>query len=357
MNFNRRDFGKLALATAAAPTLLSAKPNSLYNGVQVGVITYSFRDMPSAHTDAMTMLKYITDANASGIEFMNDAAEAFAGSPAVAYAAQGGGGRAGGFTMGRGGRGASGAPQLTPEQMAQMQAQRDEMMKQQQARAEELKTCRRSVSLDKAQALRKLYNDAGVTIYAFKLEPLPPNMSDEEMDYIFTVGKTLGATHVTTELPAGGSNALSQKWGDTALRHGMMVGYHAHEQATITAWDAVIAQSKGNGVNLDCGHYYAGTGLSPVPAVQKYADMGRIASIHLKDRTPSEKGPDGRTTKTGENLPWGQGSTPITEILQLVKTKGYKFPASVELEYQVPAGSDSVVEVKKCIEYARKSLA
>ena len=40
-----------------------------------------------------------------------------------------------------------------------------------------------------------------------------------------------------------------------------------------------------------------------------------------------------------------------------MKTKGYKFPASVELEYLVPQGSDSVVEVKKCIEYARKALA
>jgi hypothetical protein len=40
-----------------------------------------------------------------------------------------------------------------------------------------------------------------------------------------------------------------------------------------------------------------------------------------------------------------------------MKTKGYKFPASVELEYLVPQGSDAVIEVKKCIEYARKALA
>ena len=34
------------------------------------------------------------------------------------------------------------------------------------------------------------------------------------------------------------------------------------------------------------------------------------------------------------NLPWGQAQTPITEILhQTVKKNGYKFPASVELEY------------------------
>lgn len=40
-----------------------------------------------------------------------------------------------------------------------------------------------------------------------------------------------------------------------------------------------------------------------------------------------------------------------------MKKNKYKFPASVELEYQVPAGSTSVIEVKKCVEYCRKALA
>jgi sugar phosphate isomerase/epimerase len=335
MNLNRRDFGKLALAAAAVPTgtLLAAKPNSVFNGVQLGVITYSFRDMPEAHTSAEKMLEYIIASNASGIEFMSDAAEAYAGSPAVAWA-QAGRGPGGG----RGGPG-GGRPQLTPEQRAEMQ-------KQQQARNEEIKKWRLSVSMDKYKALRKMYNDAGVSIYCLKLEP-NANMSDEEMDYVFTVATTLGATSVTTEL--SNNAAFTQRAGDFALKHGVVTAYHAHEQARIDAWDAVLAQSKGNAVNLDCGHYYAGTGQSPIPALQKLHD--RIASIHLKDRTPSAPG------APGANLPWGQGSTPITEILQLMRDQKYRFPASVELEYQIPAGSDSVTEVKKCIEYARKSLA
>ena len=91
MNLNRRGFGKLAVAAAAAPSLLSAKPDSVYGGLQVGVITYSFRDMPNAHTDAVAMLKYVSDANASGIEMMNDVRQKLSpGSPAVAYAAAGG---------------------------------------------------------------------------------------------------------------------------------------------------------------------------------------------------------------------------------------------------------------------------
>ena len=58
--------------------------------------------------------------------------------------------------------------------------------------------------------------------------------------------------------------------------------------------------SGSNAVNLDSGHYFAGTGLSPVPVIEKLHD--RIASIHLKDRTQST--PGGR----GANPPWGRGT-------------------------------------------------
>jgi hypothetical protein len=40
-----------------------------------------------------------------------------------------------------------------------------------------------------------------------------------------------------------------------------------------------------------------------------------------------------------------------------MKSRKYKFPATVELEYDVPAGSDAVKEVQKCIAYARKALS
>jgi sugar phosphate isomerase/epimerase len=311
MNLNRRDFGKLALAAAAVPAgslLAAAKPNSVYGGVQMGVITYSFRAMPDAHTDAAKMLQYIVDSGASGIELMADVAEAYAGSP----------------TRGAAGRGPM---------------------------AQTLKDWRLSVTMDKYQEFHKMYNDAGVTIYAFKLEPMP-TMSDDELNYIFSVAATLGATHVTRELHADPKTmttdmAFTQRCGDLALKHGVVTAYHTHEDTNFTAWDAVLAQSKGNAVNMDCGHYFAGTGESPVPLIEKLHD--RIASIHLKDR--------GKGGVTAPNLPWGQSDTPIIEILQLMKAKQYKFPASVELEYAVPPGSDSVVEVKKCIEYARKALA
>ena len=339
MDLTRRDLAKLAVAAIPAAQLL-AKPNSNFDGVQIGVITYSYRSMPGAN-DAEALLKYIVDSGISAIELMGPAAEIYAGSPAAVGRGGGGpgrgpGGGGGGGAAGRGpggGGGGGGRANLTPEQVA---AQR--------ARADELKKWRLSVPMDKYQALRKMYNDAGVNIYAFKLEP-NPNMSDEEYEYIFHVADTLGANHVTLELS---NNAeFTKRIGDFAARKRMRVAYHAHTQATITAWDAVLDQSKGNAINLDCGHFVAGTSESPIPLILKHHD--RIASMHLKDR---KKASDGAA-----NLPWGQGDTPIKDILTLMRKEKYKFPASIELEYQIPEGSDAVVETSKCVQFCKNALA
>jgi sugar phosphate isomerase/epimerase len=334
VDLTRRDLGRLAAAAVPASTLL-AKPNSNFDGVQIGVITYSYRSMPGAN-DAEAILKYVVDSGVSAIELMGPVAEIYAGSPASA--GRGGTGR-GPTAVPAGTAGAAASPSaggrapLTPEQQA---AQR--------ARAEELRKWRLSVSMDKYKALRKMYNNAGVNIYAFKLEP-NPNMSDEEYEYIFHVADTLGANHVTLEL--SNNAAFTQRLGDFAAKRKMLAAYHAHTQASLTAWDAVLAQSKGNAINLDCGHYVAGTSESPIPLIQKHHD--RIASMHLKDRQKKSTG--------GANLPWGQGETPIKEILVLMRKEKYKFPASIELEYEIPAGSDAVAETAKCVRFCKNALA
>ena len=99
------------------------------------------------------------------------------------------------------------------------------------------------------------------------------------------------------------------------------------------------------GFNFDTGHYFAGTkGLSPIPVIEKY--HSRIVSLHMKDRTAE-----------GGNLPWGQGKTPIKEILQLMRKEKWTFPGDIELEYNIPQGSTSVAEVAKCVQFCKEALA
>eukprot|EP01037_Dinobryon_pediforme_P007528 gene7528-7593_t len=207
---------------------------------------------------------------------------------------------------------------------------------------ERLATWRETTIMDSFFAIRKMFNDAGVNIYAWKPNALGSKNTDGEIDYAFNAGKALGCSHVTVELPDA---VQTQRLGDIAEKHNMMVGYHAHTQATPTLWDTALNQSQFNGINLDIGHYTAGTSSSPVDFILK--NHKRITSMHIKDRKFHD----------GPNMPWGQGDTPIKDVLALMKKNGYKFPATIELEYNIPAGSDAVKEVIKCREYAKNALA
>jgi sugar phosphate isomerase/epimerase len=333
MTHTRRDFGKLtlgalplaALLPTPVPALAQArKPNSVIGGVHIGTITYSYRSMPDQSAEAT--LKYIVDSGISAIELMNGPAESFAGAPPSGRG--GGGGRGPATGLRAGGRGQP----PTPEQQA---AQREA--------AARMKQWRTSVSMDRFKALRKMYNDAGVTIYAWKV--LNPSMSDEEFEYVFNVAEALGCTHTTLELPT--EVADLKRIGAFAEKRKIYAAYHTHTQATMTAFDQAFAVSKGNMANIDLGHYVAGTGESPIPFLRKF--HSRISSVHLKDRQTPAHG--------AGNLPWGKGDTPLKEILQVMKKEKYTFPAAIELEYDVPAGSDAVKEVATCLDYCKAALA
>ena len=83
MAYTRREFTRIALATLpslSAVNLFAARqPNSVFGGVRIGVITYSFRALPGS---AEETLKYCVECGFSGIELMSNVAESYAGSPA-----------------------------------------------------------------------------------------------------------------------------------------------------------------------------------------------------------------------------------------------------------------------------------
>ena len=326
MSVTRREFGKLAMASVPA-TLIGdralagvlvqpSRPSSLINGVQIGVITYSYRAMPEQGADAV--LRYVQESGINAVELMGSAIETYAGAPAMPR-------RPGGS----GGTGARRPP--TPEETAAREKY-----------TADLKAWRLSQSMDRFKALRKLYDDAGVTIYATKM--LATSMTDEEFEYVFDVAEALGATHTTLELTTDG--AALKRIGDYALKRKIYAAYHTHLQGTLTAFDEAFALSKGNMANVDFGHYVAAGSGDPVVFLEKF--HGRISSFHLKDRKSKENG--------GANVPWGQGDTPIGRILQSVHKNGYKMPASIEMEYEVPAGSTPVAEVRKCVEFCQRVL-
>ncbi|MES1225745.1 MAG: sugar phosphate isomerase/epimerase, partial [Bacteroidota bacterium] len=195
-NVSRRDFllkGSIAsmgllIAGKSAwskPFFFGDKPNSKYFGVQVGVITYSYRSMPGT---AEQLLQYITDSGISAIELMGDAVEEYAGKPAnpVKFPP---------FVPGQK------RPELTDEQKAQL--------KEYEKKVAEWRSV---VSMEKFEEVRKMYNKAGVSIYAFKPNALGSNNTDAEIEYALKAAKALGARSVTVELPTDA--AQSKRLGD-----------------------------------------------------------------------------------------------------------------------------------------------
>ncbi len=326
MTYTRRDLAKLAAAALPASTLL-AKPNSEFGGVQIGAITYSFRALPS---DAEQVLQYCLDCGIGAVELMSNVAEGYAGSPAPERRPFGP--RPGG----------PGRPQPTPEEQ---EARRKA--------AQAVTDWRLSVSMDKYKAFRKIYDDAGVKIYAFKLPPTL-DMTDGEYEYIWNVAETLGANHITMELPT--DDKLLARVAAYAAKRKLAIAFHTHGQGGSSGFDRALNASKYTALNLDVGHYYGVNGQSPVPVIEKYHD--RIASLHLKDRKGPASASENRGPGSGgPNMPWGKGETPLVEILQVMKRNQYKFPASIEYEYETPEGSDVLTEMKKCVQFCKNALA
>jgi sugar phosphate isomerase/epimerase len=267
------------------------RPDSKFGGVQIGVITYSYRSLPSS---AENLLDYLTQCGISSVELM--------GGPA--------------------------------EQFAQAATDRD---------GKSLQDWRLSASMEGFQALRKLYNDAGVNIHIVKFGDIGnPGMPDEQIEYYFKVAKALGAKGITREI----SEAAAERLGPIADRHEIMIGFHNHTQITPTLYDGpILSHGKFLGINLDIGHYVAGTSQPSLPQVEKHRE--RILSLHLKDRKKDN----------GPNTPFGEGDTDLVEVLQYMKKHQLTFPADIELEYPIPEGSDAVKEVKRCVEYCRNALS
>jgi sugar phosphate isomerase/epimerase len=131
----------------------------------------------------------------------------------------------------------------------------------------------------------------------------------------------------------------------------MYAVFHNHGQPGDSAFhfEDFLAYSPNNMLNLDVGHYFGATGKNPTELIRKLHD--RIYSIHLKDKT----GPDGYPPDS--NAPWGHGDTPLRDILRLIELNQWDIYCDIELEYEIPEGSDAVIETGKCVNYARNLLA
>ncbi len=325
--YSRREFGKRAIAALPAVGFLGraaalraqAKPNSVFGGVQIGVLApFNFR---TEAPDVASILKAMIRLGSNSVEMQNDAPEAFAGAPSLPA----------GIPAGRG---------ATPEQAA---ARREFETK--------LSAWRSTVPMAKFEEIRRMYSAAGVRIDAYRIQ-LAGAMPDAEFDHAFNAARALGANQVTMQLPMLDGSltnqdlALTARVAKFAEKHKIPVGFHQELQPPRTLWDPALAQSPYTRIQVDIGNFVAAykDGDSPVPFIEKYHD--KIVSIHLKDRKRAGAG----------SFVFGEGETPVREVLQLMKRNKYTFPAFIELGYPIPDGSTRIEETARCLAFARAAL-
>jgi sugar phosphate isomerase/epimerase len=278
------------LATAAAATAHAApKINSVVNGVAIGAQSYSFRD------------RDLDGALAAMKEIGLGTCELFAGhvEPRIPFREQG-------------------------------------------AR-EKIRAWRLSnEALDRAKEVRQKFEAAGIELHAFNYS-FREDFTDAEIERGFEMARIMGARKITAS-----SNVSTAKRVDPfARKYKIYAGMHNHsrivanEFATPEDFTAAMnGMSKYISVNLDIGHFWAAN-FDPVAYLRE--NHKRIVTLHIKDRRKNQ----------GPNLSFGEGDTPIKQVLDELKKSKWRIPAMIEYEYK---GENTMAEVKKCFEYCRKCL-
>jgi sugar phosphate isomerase/epimerase len=310
-SYSRRDFSKLsvaALCATATGSLFSSvraeKPNSKVAGVQIGLnVPYSFSNPLMSGDD---ILKNCVQLGVSGVELRTQPVEAFLGAPQEL---------------------------ISPKNNVSSGSAA--------SKAEELARWRKSVSMERVKEFRKKYDDAGVLIEIVKVDGIF-KMSDAELDYVFNLAKALGGRAISTEISK--QDADHKRVGQFADKHELLVGYHGHATTTPEHWEKAFSLAKFNGANVDLGHFVAGNNTSPVPFIKQHHD--RITHVHVKDRK----------MQNGPNTVFGEGDTPIAEVLRLIRDNKWPIQATIEFEYKVPAGSDRMTELARAVKFCRDAL-
>jgi sugar phosphate isomerase/epimerase len=289
---SRRDFLRTSLA--AVPLFaFAAKIDSVVNGVRLGAITYSFRQLPRTPgaSDAVdVMIKACMECGIGEIELFS--------------------------------------PDLEPARISR----------------EELRQWRLATPLDHFKLVRKQFEDAGISLFAYTVN-FRDDFTDDELAKAFEQAKALGVEIVA----ASTQLSVAKRLVPFMEKHKMSVAVHGHsdvqnpnEFSSPETFATALAMSKYFRINLDIGHFTAAN-FDAVQFIQE--NHNQITHLHMKDRKKSQ----------GQNMPWGEGDTPIKPVLTLLKEKKYPIRAFVEYEHR--GAGTPVEEVKRCMAYMKLALA
>ncbi len=212
-------------------------------------------------------------------------------------------------------------------------------------KGEALRKWRLTVPMSRFHEVRQKFDKAGIELYAYNYS-FRKDFTHEEMERGFQMAHALGVKYIT----ASSNVSLAHQVDLLAQKYKITVGFHGHDDtrdpdefSTADSFErALKGASPYLGINLDIGHFTAAN-QDPVSFLRKYHE--KMVTLHIKDRKKNH----------GDNLPFGEGDTPITAVLHLLRDNHWKIPANIEYEYG-ENGMDTIAEMNKCYAYCRKAL-
>jgi sugar phosphate isomerase/epimerase len=333
--YTRRDFGKVVLAAVPAIPFLAraaAAPqiNSTINGVRMGLQSACFTFSGMGIDD---IIRTMVSVGLAEIDVMSEHVEAYLGAPGIQLP---GTGRQGPWTR---------PPAPPPAQGAASGARGEGAAAPGGRRGggpgrgmdpavrEALRKWRLDVNLDRYRGVAEKFKSAGLTFFAYNLS-FNDSYTDEEIEKGLAMAKALGTRIITASSPL----TVLPRVAPLAEKHDVIVALHNHMNGP-EDFATAMALSKNMWINLDVGHFFA-SGHDPIAYMK--AHHKRITNIHVKDRQKDH----------GREMPFGQGDTPLKEVLQLVRSEKYDFPVCIE--YVGPDGP--AVELQRCFDYCKAAL-
>ncbi len=197
------------------------------------------------------------------------------------------------------------------------------------------------VPVDQFRAIRKKFDVAGIQVYGISGFP---GGTAEQLSRAFEIAGILGARLVTLTVTLPEAKAIVP----LVEKSHFIVGIQGNPSMNPTNPDTIarpqqyeeaLSLSRSYGLSFDIGDAVGG-GYDVLKFVEAHHD--RIALLYLKDRR-----------KDRTSVPWGQGDTPIAQILRMIRDRKYPIRCFVDCDYPT---TDRAADVKHSFEYAKKSL-
>ncbi|HET7745711.1 MAG TPA: sugar phosphate isomerase/epimerase [Vicinamibacteria bacterium] len=201
------------------------------------------------------------------------------------------------------------------------------------------------------RAVRRKLDAAGIKVSAYCAN-FPTAATDEHLDRAFRGAGLLGTDVMTSSV----EKPIVPRLDAWCRKYRVRLGLHNHWLGD--AWfkgdktinfegpadflEALQGRSEYLAINLDIGHFSA-AGHDPVAFFREH--HRRIVSLHVKDR-------DRDAAHTYRRF--GEGATPITEVLKLARELRFRYTANIEYELEE---QDPTAGVRHAFEYVKRALA